>query len=214
MNRRFIPPAIEVLLDASRSDAAFEVARAREEGYAEGLRIGRHEGHLAGLRQGEERAGETYRTELGKLREAYSQQHSIEVVRSALQELLAAREEARHDLEAAARMAIVAALRTLFPTLLAQAAGQEIAALVTEAMSERGVEAVTLRAHPDTIASVKKQGLAETASLALRSDSGMPPGEAVATWSGGGLNFDPAALFEQVAGILRPDPQHKEAIHA
>jgi flagellar biosynthesis/type III secretory pathway protein FliH len=214
MNRRFIPPAIEVLLDASRSDAAFEVARAREEGYAEGLRIGRHEGHLAGLRHGEERAGETYRAELSKLREAYFEQHSIEVVRSAFQELLAAREEARRDLEAATRVAIVGALRTLFPTLLAQAAGQEIAALVTEALSERGVEGVTLRSHPETIASVKKQGLSGTSSLTLLSDPGMPPGEAVATWSGGGLGFDPAALFEQVAGILCPDSQHKEAIRA
>ena len=83
-----------------------------------------------------------------------------------------------------------------------------------QALSERGVEGVTLRSHPETIASVKKQGLSETNSLTLLSDPGMPPGEAVATWSGGGLGFDPAALFEQVAGILCPDSQHKEAIRA
>ena len=60
----------------------------------------------------------------------------------------------RQALEHATRTAIVAVLRMLFPTLLEQTSGQEIAALLTEELTERAPEALTLRAHPDTLRAV------------------------------------------------------------
>lgn len=214
MNRRFIPPAVDTLCEGPQSEAAYEAARAREEGYAEGLRIGRHEGHAVGLRQGEQQAAQAHQAELEKLRGAYARQHTIEILLTALQELLAAREETRRELEAAARAAISSALRVLFPVLLAQAAGQEIAALIGDALAERGIERLTLCADQETIASVKDQGLTEGDTLTLLPDPAMKPGTAVATWSGGGLSFDPAALLEQVAAILCPHSQLEEATPA
>jgi flagellar biosynthesis/type III secretory pathway protein FliH len=211
MSRRFIPPAVDVLLDGPRADAACETARVKEEGFAEGLRIGRHEGHAIGLRQGEEQAGKIHQAELDKLRAAYAKQHTIEIVLAALQALLAEREQTRREVEEATRKVVSSALRTLFPVLLAKAAGQEIAAIVGDALSERGIDGVTLRCDPETIVSVTHQGLAEADTLTLHSDPEMKPGTAVATWSGGGLSFDPAALLEQVVGILSPNSQLEEA---
>ena len=102
----------------------------------------------------------------------------------------------------------------LFPVLLAQTAGQEIAALIGDALAERGIERLTLCADLETISSVKDQGLTESDTLTLLPDPAMKPGAAVATWSGGGLGFDPAALLEQVVGILCPHSQLEEATSA
>jgi flagellar biosynthesis/type III secretory pathway protein FliH len=214
VNRRFIPPAVDALREGPQAEAAFEAARAREEGYAEGLRIGRHEGHAVGLRHGEQQAAQAHQVELEKFRSAYARQHTIEILLAALQELRAGREDMRRELEAAARATISSALRVLFPVLLAQTAGQEIAALVADALAERGIERLTLRSDEVTIASVKDQGLTEGDTLTLLLDPAMKPGTAVATWSGGGLSFDPAALLEQVAAILCPNAQLEEVTPA
>jgi flagellar biosynthesis/type III secretory pathway protein FliH len=212
MSRRFIPPTVGgILRDGPRSEEAFDLARVREEAYAEGLRVGRHEGHAIGLRQGEERAAEIYQVELQRLCAEYAKQHGIEVVLAALRDLLAAHEQTRREVEDEARAAISSALRVLFPVLLAQTAGQEIAGLIGDALCERGIEALTVRADPETIASIRDQGLTEADTLTLLPDPAMKPGTAVATWSAGGLSFDPAALLEQVAGILHPQSQLEEA---
>jgi flagellar biosynthesis/type III secretory pathway protein FliH len=214
VSRRFIPPAVEVLREGPQAEAAYEASRAREEGYTEGLRIGRHEGHAVGVRHGEQQAAQAHQAELEKFRSAYARQHTIEILLAALEELQAGREEMKRELEAEARAAINSALRALFPVLLAHATGQEIAALIGDAIAERGTERLTLCGNQETIASVKEQGLAESDTLTLLSDPAMKPGTAVATWSGGGLLFDPAALLEHVSAVLCPNSQLEEVTPA
>jgi flagellar biosynthesis/type III secretory pathway protein FliH len=214
MSRRFIPPTVDALREGPRYEAACERAQAREEGFADGLRVGRQEGYAAGLRQGEEQANATYRAELDRLRAAYAQQHAIDVVLTALQQLHAARDEARLELEAAARAVIASALGVIFPALVAQAAGQEIIALIDDLLRDRGVESLTVRGHPDTIAPIRAQGLTDSGRLTLLADNAMTPGAAIATWSDGGFSFEPDALLEQVAAILSPDHQPTKAIDA
>ncbi|HEX2940348.1 MAG TPA: hypothetical protein VHO91_04815 [Rhodopila sp.] len=214
ISRRFIPPAIDALREGPRYEAACERAQAREDGFTEGLRAGREEGYAAGVRQGEEQATAAYQIELSKLHAEYARQHTIEVILGALQQLLHSREETRLALEAAARAVIQSALRSLFPVLLASAAGQEIAALIEETVRERGTIGVTVRAHPDTIASVRDQGLADSETLTLLPDASVAPGTAIATWSGGGLSFEPGQHLQQIDALLSLDHQNEEAVSA
>ncbi|HQT75729.1 MAG: hypothetical protein B7Z80_25335 [Rhodospirillales bacterium 20-64-7] len=214
ISRRFIPPAIDALREGPRYDAACERAQAREEAFAEGLRAGRQEGYAAGVRQGEEQATAAYQIELNKLHAEYARQHTIEVILNALQHLLEAREETRLALEAAARAVIHSALHALFPVLLASAAGQEIAALIGDALRERGAVVLTVRAHPDTIVSIRDQGLTDTDTLILLPDASVASGAAIATWSGGGLSFDPAEHLKQIDALLSHDHQYEEAASA
>jgi flagellar biosynthesis/type III secretory pathway protein FliH len=214
MIRRFIPPAVNAFVDEARSDTDSEWARGREGGLAEGLTIGRSEGYAAGLREGKDRADERHQSELARLRSAFAKQHSIDAVVTAIEQLLAAQGETRRGLEDAARAAITSGLRTLFPVLMAQAVGAEIAALIAETVCEHGAEALTLRCHPETLGLVEAQGHLEFEALIVQPDDRMAPGTAVATWSGGGLSFDPAALLAQVVEILSPNKLPEEATPA
>jgi flagellar biosynthesis/type III secretory pathway protein FliH len=212
MSRRFIPPAVDALREGPRYEAACERAQAREEGFVDGARAGRQEGYAAGLQQGEQQARAAYQAELDQLRATYARQHTLSEVLMAVQQLHVAREETLLELEAAARAVIASALNVIFPTLLTQAAGQEVAALICDVFRDRGAESLSVQAHPDTIASIREQKLGETGSLSLLADEAMTPGAVVATWSGGGFSFEPDVLLEQVTAILSPDPPHTEAI--
>lgn len=114
-------------------------------------------------------------------------------------------------LEEATRAAIVATLRVLFPTLLERAAGQEIATLLAEALTERAPEALTLRAHPTTLHSVAANDIPRgtTAPLTMLDDPTMSLGVAEIVWTGGGLTFDLATLHERVVAILSPAEKEK-----
>jgi hypothetical protein len=126
-------------------------------------------------------------------------------VAESLRELLAARDEDQRALEATARGALAAALSTVFPTLLGLVAGREIAALLADTLTERATDTLTLRAHPATIAAVQAEGPALDAErLTMVPDPASAPGVAALAWSGGGVNFDPAALLDRVTAILRP----------
>jgi flagellar biosynthesis/type III secretory pathway protein FliH len=214
ISRRFVPPAIDALREGPRYEAACAREAAREEGFADGLRAGREEGYATGLREGEARAAVAYHAELEKLRATYARQHTVEVIHTALQHLLAAREQTRLALETDARAVLRAALNTLFPVFLSRAAGTELAALVDAAVRERGAASVVVRAHPDTLAAVQEQGLAATDTLAFLPDPALPLGTAVTTWSGGGLSFEPAELLRQIDTLLSPEHPHYEAVSA
>jgi flagellar biosynthesis/type III secretory pathway protein FliH len=202
MSRRFIPPAIDALREGPRYEAACERAQAREEGFADGIRAGRQEGFAAGVEQGEQQARVAYQAELDQLRATYARQHTVGEVLMALERLHAARAETRLALEAAARAVIASALEVIFPVLLAQAAGQEIVALIGDVFRDRGSERLVVQAHPDTIAAIRKQGLDESGSLSLRADDTLAPGAVAAAWSGGGFSLEPEALLGQVTAIL------------
>lgn len=212
MSRRFIPPSVNLLVaDPVSEEATDPAAMAREDGFAEGLRLGRQEGHLAGIREGEDRAAASYHQDLAKIREESVRQNTIGDVFSALERLRAAQADTRRELEAATRQALGGALQTLFPTLMARTVGQEVATLVAETLAERDVDALTLRADPTTIAEVIDQGLTESDILTLIADPQMKPGAAIASWSSGGVSFDPDRLLRQVLSVLCPQPDIEEA---
>ena len=97
-------------------------------------------GHAAGLREGETAANAAHQTELAALQEISAKHQATLAVTTALEQVLDARSADRQTLEDATRIGIVAVLRMLFPTLLEQTAGQEIAALLTEALTDRAPE--------------------------------------------------------------------------
>ncbi len=206
MIRRFVPPAVAAFGDGPDAELAQTLAQARDDGFAEGREVGQREGHTAGLREGEAAATAAHQIELAALQERFAKHQATLAVTTALEQVLDARSADRQTLEDATRIGIVAALRMLFPTLLEQTAGQEIAALLTEALTERAPEALTLRAHPDTLRVVVEQGLPSdhAAHLTMQADATLPFGTAEIAWTGGGLTFDPAALHARVVNILAP----------
>ncbi|EFH11010.1 hypothetical protein, partial [Teichococcus cervicalis] len=124
---------------------------------------------------------------------------------TALERLLASRAEDRRMLDADLRAALVAALEALFPTLLARAAGGEVAALLAEALTERAADRITLRAHPATLAAMQADGFpggGQPERVRLLPDPGLPEGQAEAGWADGGLIYDPAALLQRVLTTL------------
>lgn len=216
MTRRFIPPAIDAFGDGPKAEAAREMASARDAAYVEGRDAGWQQGHAAGFRDGEAHARELCEAELRALRADFARRDSGLRVAEALQQLLAARDEDQRALETSMRAAIIAALRTLFPTLLDAAAGREVAKLLADALAERTADTLTLHAHPDTIAAVEAEHPpSETAArLMMVPDATLAQGAAVLEWAGGGVAFDPAVLLERVTMILRPCPTPSETLPA
>ncbi len=204
MNRRFVPPAIAAF--RPQADAPCDLGLARDEGFAEGHERGLRDGHAAGLLDGQARAQEAQGPELARLRADLAKQQCIAEVAAALQNVAANRSEDYRSLDQAARVAIVSALRVLFPVLLARSAGQELAALLTETLAARTADALLLRAHPDTLAAIKGEALPvhDATRLQLLADPALAPGAAMVNWAGGGLAFDPADLLERVVEVLDP----------
>ncbi len=206
MIRRFVPPAVAAFGEGPDAELAQTLAQARDDGFAEGRQLGQREGHAAGLREGEDAATAAHQIELAALQERFAKHRATLAVTTALEQVLDARLADRQTLEDATRIGIVAVLRMLFPTLLEQTAGPEIAALLTEALTERAPETLTLRAHPDTLRAVVEQGLPgdHAAQLTMQADAALPFGTAEIAWTGGGLSFDPTALHTRVVNILAP----------
>src|SRR4051794_20349887 len=136
------------------TDHTAALIRAREEGFAEGRALGREEGHASGLSEGEAQTRDAIKPELNALHELNAKHGRYDAVAQALRLVLEARATDRAALESDVRGVIAAMLRRLFPLLLSRAAGGEIAALLGEALTERAPERLTLRAHPETLASV------------------------------------------------------------
>lgn len=205
---RFVPPALEVLRPSQAGETDSELNKVREGGFAEGYALGTREGRLAGVREGEARAREAAQAEVVEMRGRFAKQDATARLADAVERVLAAREEADRALEHGARVAMTAALRMLFPALLASATGAEVVAVVREALVARAPDTLNLRAHPDTLALAAQGNLPEQVGgrLTLSPDATLEHGAAVVTWSGGGLTFDPAALLEQVVGIISPIP--------
>ena len=91
MSRRFIPPVVDVYGDGPLAEEAREALRLREDGYAEGYRVGRDEGHAEGQREGARLAALAHEAELAALQARFSEQQSIHAVTDALDRVLAAR---------------------------------------------------------------------------------------------------------------------------
>jgi hypothetical protein len=204
MNHRFRPPPLAVFYPAADADLAVAESATRDLGFAEGHAQGLREGHEAGFVDGAAEARAALQPELDALRDASAKRDRRVGVANALREVLAARDNDVAALERETREIAAAALETLFPTLLAAAAGAEVAAFLANALSERAPAALTLRAHPETLATIETETAIEREAgrLTVEAVPGMPFGAAEAAWSGGGITFDPTALLARVTSIL------------
>jgi hypothetical protein len=204
MSRRFHPPPLAGFYASPEVDAAQTLADLREQGFAEGQSAGRKQGYEAGFMEGAAETRAALQPELDVLRESSGNRERRVGVADALRRVLAARDADLANVERASRELAAAALQALFPTLLATAAGAEIAAMLADVLAERAPETLILRAHPDTLATIAAETAVEreTGRLTPEPVPDMAFGVAEAAWSGGGITFDPAALLARVAGVL------------
>ncbi|MDQ1077553.1 hypothetical protein [Pseudoroseomonas cervicalis] len=211
MARPYHPPSLTALiadedgttaarLAAEERIRAIALETGRQRGLEEGLARGRAEGRAAGRAEAEREAAEE---------QARRGEKGAALAATALERLLARRAEDRRLLDADLRAALVAALEAVFPTLLARAAGGEVAALLAEALTERAADRITLRAHPETLAAMQAEGFPgrdqtqdPAGRVRLLPDPALPEGQAEAGWADGGLIYDPAALLQRVLATL------------
>jgi hypothetical protein len=201
--RPFLPPPLETLsLDgAEDTQRRLELRRSYESGYQAGHADGQAEGMAEGKRLA--LAAAAQQVEAGaRDAAARSQREGVAVLNAALAELAAHHAEAAAERERAVRDALAAALRHLAPRLADAAMPGELAALVTEALTRRGRDLVTLRAHPETLAQLPPGAAPEM--LRLEPDATMRKHTAEASWVSGGLVLDAEALADRVLAVLVP----------
>jgi len=207
MLRPFQPPSLLVLA-AEEDGSAAERLRSEERIRATAMEAGRRLGLEEGLARGRSEGHAEGRAEAERVLRAEMEQRSRQgaaAAAAALEALLTRRAEDRRLLDTELRATVVAVLETLFPVLLARAAGGEVVALLAAALTERAADTITLRAHPETLAAAQAEGFPDepqASRLRLLPDDTMPQGQAEAAWSNGGLVYDPAALRAQVMAIL------------
>jgi flagellar biosynthesis/type III secretory pathway protein FliH len=214
MSRRFHPPPLAAFYASPEVDEAQTLAETRDQGFAEGHSAGLKQGYEAGFMEGAAETRAALQPELDALRESSGNRERRIGVAEALRRVLAARDADLATVERASRELAAAALQALFPTLLASAAGSEIAALLADALAERAPETLILRAHPETLATIAAETASERVSGRLMPEPmpDMPFGVAEAAWNGGGITFDLAALLARVTSVLAvaslpaPDP--------
>lgn len=204
MSRRFQPPPLAGFYGSAEVDHARALAEAHDQGFAEGHIAGLKQGYEAGCMEGAAETRAALQPELDVLRESSGNRERRIGVAAALRQLWVSRDADRAAVERASREVATAALQALFPTLLATAAGSEIAALLTDVLAERAPETLILRAHPDTLATIAAETAAERESGRLIPEPvpDMPFGQAEAAWNGGGITFDPELLLARVTAVL------------
>ncbi|RKK01584.1 hypothetical protein EBE87_16830 [Pseudoroseomonas wenyumeiae] len=207
-SRPYLPPSLGILLageDGSTAARLQEEERMRATAFEAGRRRGLEEGLAQGRAEG---AAEAREAAAGALEAEVAQRTSQGAHRAAqvLEQLLAARAADRRAMDADARAALVAALEAVLPSLLARAAGAEVAAMLAEALTERGEDVILLTAHPDTLAAIQAEGFPPPqeapARLRLLPEPTMPPGSAEASWVSGGLIHRPDAMAARALAIL------------
>lgn len=204
MSRRFHPPPLAGFYASAEADHAQTLAETRDRAFAEGHGAGLKQGYDAGFMEGAAEARAALQPELDALRESSGNRERRVGVADALRRVLAARDADLATVERASRELAAAALQALFPTLLATAAGAEIAAMLAEVLAERAPETLIVRAHPDTLATIAAETAAERDAGRLTPEPApdMAFGAAEAAWNGGGITFDPAALLARVTAVL------------
>jgi hypothetical protein len=204
VSRRFLPPPLAGFYALPEVDPAQTLVETREQGFAEGRNTGLKQGYETGFMEGAAETRAALQPELDALRETSGNRERRVGVAEALRRLLAARDADLATVEHATREVAAAALQTLFPTLLATAAGAEITAVLAEVLAERAPETLILRAHPDTLATIAAETAAEREAGRLTPEAvpELPFGAAEAAWSGGGIRFDPVALLARVTSVL------------
>jgi hypothetical protein len=204
MSRRFRPPPLTGFYAAQEVDEAQTLAELRNQGFADGHSAGLKQGYEAGFMEGAAESRAALQPELDVLRESSGNRERRIGVADALRRVLGARDADLAAVERASREVTTAALQALFPTLLAAAAGAEIAVLLADVLAERAPERLILRAHPDTLATIAAETAAEREAGRLVPEPvpDMAFGVAEAAWNGGGITFDPASLLARVTSVL------------
>ena len=205
--RLFVPPPVQSFAPPSPVEETNQLDTARNVGFQEGYLAGQRAGHAEGVAEGERLARERFNQEAAELRETIETLSSCNTVAGALAQLMEARNADRRMLELDTRAAMITALEIIFPTLIMHGSGPELVALIGDALTTRAGEQISVLAAPETIEAIKAQGLpeSETARLSLVEDPDMAAGEARIGWSGGGLNFDPTSLLQQITEIFTTD---------
>lgn len=212
MMRPFIPPAVRILVEPPPADVEAEPVDpcigVREAAFAEGYAAGHRTGHAAGAAEAAAAERSRFDAELATVTAALEAERACNTVVASLADILAKRDQDRADLHGAARACMAEALRLLFPRLMERAVGEEILALVLDALALRPQEGLTLRASPATLDAVRALPIATTdlARLAFVPDPDRPEGQAEIAWTGGGLTFAPEILLRQVTDALCPLP--------
>jgi hypothetical protein len=204
VSRRFLPPPLTGFYAAPEADEAQTLTEMRNQGFADGHNAGLKQGYEAGFMEGAAESRAALQPELDVLRQSSGNRERRVGVADALRRVLAARDVDLAAMERASREVATAALQALFPTLLASAAGTEIAVLLSDVLTERAPERLILRAHPDTLATIAAETAAEREAGRLVPEPvpDMAFGVAEAAWNGGGITFDPAALLARVTSVL------------
>jgi flagellar biosynthesis/type III secretory pathway protein FliH len=218
MSRRFQPPPLAGFYASAEVDHVRTLAETRDQGFAEGHTAGLKQGYEAGFMEGAAESRAALQPELEVLRVSSGNRERRVGVAEALRRVLTARSADIATVERATREVAAAALRALFPTLLAASAGSEIAALLADVLAERAPETLILRANPDTLATIAAETAEEREAGRLTPEAvpDMPFGQAEVAWSGGGITFDPAVLLARVTSVLtaanqtaaEPFPEH------
>ena len=210
-SRPYLPPSLNLLLageDGSTILRQQEEERMRNAAFDAGHRRGLEEGVVKGRAEGAAQA-EAAAAERIEVEVAQRASQGANLAAQALDSLLAKRADDRRALDADVRATVAAALEALVPTLLARSAGAEIAALVADALTERGDDVLLLTAHPDTLAAMQQEGFPQPQDtpqrLRLRPEPSMAPGNAEVSWVNGGLVHRPDALLARVLAILDAD---------
>jgi flagellar biosynthesis/type III secretory pathway protein FliH len=168
------------------------------------LEIARHEGHAAGLREGEARGR--------ALEQASRDAMADEAIRIALTHLDTAREAARETADENAK-ALAELLVNIVDAALPGAAAREAPALLEPLMRALGPvedapEGATLRVPPALLDHARARFGA--AGLPIEASPGLPEGDARITWRQGGLDLDlsrrRAAIREALAALRLPLP--------
>lgn len=212
-SRPYLPPSIGALMAGEDGSAAARRQaedRMRNAAFDAGRKNGLEEGLVQGRADGAAMAGAEAARHLDAEAARRSSQGANLAAR-ALEALLAARAEDRRAMDADTRAAVLAALEAVLPTLMARAAGAEIADLVAAALNERGDDIILLTAHPDTLEAMRQEGFPVPQPLPPRlrllPEPSMPPGSAEASWVSGGLIYRPDALAARVLDILGAPPE-------
>ncbi|MBC9207761.1 hypothetical protein IBL26_13025 [Roseomonas aerophila] len=207
-SRPYLPPSLNMLLAGEDGSTTFrlqEEERMRNAAFDAGRRRGLEDGLAQGRAEGAAQAEAAAHARL-EAEVAQRASQGATLAAQALDSLLARRAEDRRILDADTRASLVAALETVVPTLLARAAGAEIAALAAEALTERGEDIILLTAHPETLEAMRQEGFPQPqeapSRLRLLPEPTMPPGSAEASWVSGGLVHRPDALLARVLAIL------------
>jgi hypothetical protein len=210
--RRYVPPPLKALEQVAPAGDDPKTEAVREDAYRKGVIAGEEAGYAAGFAEGRKQAAADCVEESKELHAELRIAKAAGGLGAALAELLATREQDRRLIEGHTRVAVAEALEVLFPLLMQETGGRELARLVSDTASARKSERISIRAADDTIDAIVRHGLPsrDSEQIVLMPDPTLRPGAISAAWEGGGLTFDPHDLLRRVTEAFVPIEMRKD----